>query len=289
MKRALVVEGGGMRGAHTCGALMALVHGGLSNFDVVAATSAGACTAAYLVSGQHHLFPNIWTKHLHDGRFINLRKLASRRSVMDLDFLIHTVFRELEPLNVEAIRNSPTRFFIVATDCETGQPVYFDNRSGSILNALKASAAMPLAYRHPVVIENRTYLDGGLSDPIPIQRVIDEGCEEIYLLLTRMEGYRKKPLFMNLLPRIYRKKYPQLAELLERRHEEYNETILRIEKGDFPARLIIIRPQAKLPVRRLTTNHAKIKAAIQQGFQETMAVLESGHPGKTFDFVAMTR
>lgn len=282
MKTALVIEGGGMRGAHTCGAVMALVQEGHADFDIVVAASAGACTAAFFVSGQHELLPVVWGKYLHDGRFINLRKLATRQSVMDLDFLVHTVFRDLVPLDVEAVRKNKTRFFIVATDCETGEPKYFMNHSDPILNSLKASAAMPIAYRHPVVIENRIYLDGGLSDPIPIQKAIDEGAEEIYLLLTRPEGYRKKPLFLNLLPRIYQKKFPRLAELIALRHKNYNELLIRIEKGDFPARLIVIRPQEKLPLNRLTTNKAKIKAAIEQGFREATGILKS-HKGRRVD------
>ncbi len=283
-----------MRGAHSCGALMALVHSGLTHFDVVTAASAGACTAAYLVSGQFHLFPVIWTKYLHDGRFINLKKLATRHSVMDLDYLIHTVFREQQPLDVEAIRKSRTRFFIVATDCETGLPKYFDSRRDPIWTALKASAALPIAYRHPVVIDRKTYIDGGVSDPVPLQKAIDEGCDEIYLILTRPEGYRKKPPFFHILPRLYQKKYPKLAELFQTRYRDYNQLMERIENwGVAPRsaerhiRLTVIRPQGKLPLNRLTTNRMKILGAVEQGFREAISILTPNKSGSTIDFKAM--
>ncbi len=273
MKRGLVVEGGGMRGAHSCGALMALADRGLTDFDVVAATSAGACTSAFLVSRQFDMFPVIWTKYLHDGRFINLMKLATRQSVMDLDYLIHEVFRNLEPLDVDSLRRNPTCFYVSATDCLTGTASYFNNHEDFILNALKASSAMPIAYRHPVIIDNRPYVDGGIVDSIPIQKALDEGCGEIFVLLTRPEGYRKKAPLVNLLPRIYQKKYPRLAEAILRRHEVYNETLSRIENEDYPAKLTVIRPRQKLPVKRLTTNVEKIRAAIDQGYSDAMATL----------------
>lgn len=262
-----------MRGAHTCGALMALAERGKTDFDVVVAASAGACTAAYLVSRQFDLFPVIWTKYLHDGRFVDLKRLPTRRSVMDLDFLIHRVFKELDPLDVEAIRRSPTKFFIVSTHCETGTPVYFDAHKDPILNALKASAAMPIAYRHPVVIDGRTFIDGGVTDPVPVQKAIDEGCDDITVLLTRPEGYRKKIPLVNILPRLYARKFPRLAEAFMRRYEAYNRSVDLIESGKLPARVTVIRPKTKLPVSRLSTNLEKIRATIRLGERDAREIL----------------
>jgi predicted patatin/cPLA2 family phospholipase len=267
-----------MRGAHTCGALMALAEKGLTDFDLVVGASAGACTAAYLVSGQFHLFSSVWTKHLHDGRFLDLKRLPTRRSVMDLDFLIHHVFRDLDPLDLEAIRRSPTKFLIVATDCHTGQAVYFDAHKDPILNALKASAALPIAYRPQVVLDGRTYIDGGVTDPIPIQKAIDEGCDEIVVLLTRPEGYRKKVPLVNVLARLYSRRYPRLAEAFLRRCEAYNHSMELVESGRLPARLTVIRPRTKLPVTRLTTSLEKIREAIRRGQEDAHHILCSTSP-----------
>lgn len=274
-KKALIVEGGGMRGAHTCGVLMGLIKEGLHTFDVVSAASAGACTAAYLVSRQFHLYPSIWADHLHGKVFINFRNIRGPKSVMDLDYLIDDLFGIRLPLDLEALRTSPTNFYMVATQCESGQATYFHNHRDPILQSLKASAALPLAYRRPVIIEGCTYLDGGLSDPIPIQKAIDHGCEEIFVVLTRLEGYRKKAPLINLLPRYYQKKYPALAETILKRHEVYNRALSRIEAGDFPARIHIFRPQKKLPVSRLTTKAENIRAAIDQGYRETLSLLQA--------------
>ncbi len=273
MKRGLVVEGGGMRGSHTCGAFMAMIDRGMTDFDVVVASSAGACTTAFFVSRQYDLFPTVWTKYLHDGRFIRLKNIALRRSVMDLDFLIHDIFGSLVPLDVEAVRKSTTDFYIVGTRCSTGQPHFFNNHRDPILNSLKASAALPIAYRHPVVIDGELYVDGGISDPIPIQKAIDEGCTEVTLLLTRPLGYRKKSPFLQILPRLYQKKFPHLAETLARRHATYNALMDRLDAGDFPCKLRIVRPSEKTPVSRLTTDIKKIRRTIEQGYRDALQSL----------------
>lgn len=283
MKRGLVIEGGGMRGAHSCGVLMALAQLRRTDFDVVTASSAGACTASYLVSRQYALLPVIWTKHIHGRRFIDLRKLPTRRSVMNLDYLIETVFSRAEPLDLEALRTTPTQFFISATDCATGSPHFFENHRDPILPALKASAALPIAYRGPVTIGDRAYIDGGASVPIPLQKALEEGCDDILLILTRPAGYRKKAPLINFLPRLYHKKYPQLARLFLHRHEEYNALMDRIENWDHPAKLTIIRPTGNLPVSRLTTKKEKIIAAVLRGYEDAYAVLSPGAPSHAID------
>jgi predicted patatin/cPLA2 family phospholipase len=282
-KRGLVIEGGGMRGAHTCGALIALAKLGHTEFDVVAAASAGACTAAYWVSRQFDLFPLVWSRHLHDGRFMDLKRLPTKRPVMDLDYLIHHIFKEVHPLNLEAIRRSATKFYIVSTSCETGEATYFDAHKAPILNALKASAAMPIAYHFPVVIEGQTYIDGGITDPIPIVKALEEGCDEITVLLTRPQGYRKHIPFLNLLPRYYAKKHPRLAHALMRRYEVYNQTVERLESGGFPAKVTVIRPDDRLAVSRLTTNRARILQAIRQGFEDAHQTVV-GQKAASIDF-----
>ena len=277
MKRGLVVEGGGMRGAHTCGILWPLVQTGRTHFDVVTATSAGTCTSAYFVAKQFNQFSWVSREFLHDRQFINLRKLFSRHSVMDLDYLINYIFRDVCPLDIKALQETATEFYITATRCDTAQPVYFNNHHDDIFTALKASAAMPVAYKHPVVIGDQQYIDGGISDSIPIQKAIDEGCDEIVVLMTRPLGYRMKPPFANLLPALFNKKFPAVAQALKQRHNHYNDVLRRIEKQDYPCKLTVIRPKDKLPVSRLTTKHEKIMAAIQMGYRDALAALQD-HP-----------
>lgn len=276
VKRGLVVEGGGMRGSHSCGVLMALIEHGFFEFDVVAATSAGACTAAFLVSRQFDLLPQIWTEHLHGSQFIKFRNILRRQSsVMDLDYLIDQVFTNSQPLNTEEIRKSKTTFYMVATHCHTGKPQYFEGHKDPVLPALKASSALPLAYHQPVIIDGNPYIDGGLSDAIPLQKVIDAGCTEAIVILTRPQGYRKKSPFIDVMPAYYRKRFPHLAQEIKRRHERYNSVIQRLENNDFPIKLLVIRPSVSPLATRLTTNLKKIKASILQGYQDAKMTLRN--------------
>ena len=59
----------------------------------------------------------------------------------------------------------PIKFAAVATDFESGKPVVFN--VGNAGQAVRASASIPNVFQ-PVVIGNRKYVDGGLSQPVPV-------------------------------------------------------------------------------------------------------------------------
>ena len=63
------------------------------------------------------------------------------------------------------IQQFPIKFAAVATDFESGKPVVFN--VGNAGQAVRASASIPNVFQ-PVVIGNRKYVDGGLSQPVPV-------------------------------------------------------------------------------------------------------------------------
>ncbi|HZI32366.1 MAG TPA: patatin-like phospholipase family protein, partial [Candidatus Binatia bacterium] len=171
---ALIVEGGAMRGAWAAGVLGFLHERGWRHFDRVYAASSGACSAAYFVAGMWEPGLNIWRNLAsHAVRKTNVLR---RKPIIDLAYLVDHVFRKHVPLSVEALQKAPTRFFIVLTDCHTGEPVYFHVRDDRVFAALRATSTMPLATRGFDFVDGHPYADGGVSDPIPIRRAIEDGA-----------------------------------------------------------------------------------------------------------------
>jgi predicted patatin/cPLA2 family phospholipase len=60
---------------------------------------------------------------------------------------------------------------------------YFDNSFENIIDGLLASCAFPLLFE-PIAIEGKQYVDGGVICNVPIKKVIEEGCDEVFLFLT---------------------------------------------------------------------------------------------------------
>lgn len=273
-KRALIVEGGGMRGAHTAGALAQLSQDPAMHFDVICASSAGACTAAFWVAGQHHRYERIWGDYLHEDRLIRYRHLIKPGPVMDLPYLLYEVFVEHEPLDTAKILSSPIDFFITATNCRSGRAHYFHNKQGiDVLKALQASAAMPFAHPLPVWYEGEPFADGGIADSIPLRKAITEGCDEFVILLTRPEGYRKAQPGRLPWPRWLFRRYPGLAESMLHRHQLYNEQLEAVRELERAGKAVVIRPPADLKISRLTRRRDRILQAIEQGKRDTANAL----------------
>ncbi len=275
IKRGLVIEGGGIRGSHSAGALAELHENkDVPSFDVICGSSAGACSIAYWVSQQHHILEKLWSNYLHGGRFIRYRHLLTPRPIMNLDYLIHDVFVHREPLDTQAIIDSPVDFYITATNCHTGKAHYFHNKDRiDVLEALRASAAMPIAYPLPVWNRGEPYADGGIADSIPIQKALDENCDEIWLVLTQPAGYRKEAVSRWPWPRWIFRRYPALAEAILERHIRYNRQLDFIDELERQGRARVIRPSAELPVSRLTRKHSLILETIAMGRKDAAAFL----------------
>lgn len=66
--------------------------------------------------------------------------------------------------------------YVTATDFANGEMVVM--KEGRLIDAIRASIALPFAYR-PHVVDGRTLVDGYLADPLPVGVAIREGADVI--------------------------------------------------------------------------------------------------------------
>ncbi len=273
MKKALVIEGGGMRSAYAAGALVALQELGHTRFDVVVGTSAGACCAVNFVGGQPRSNFKILHDYLCNSRFIRFRKVFTRENIVDIDFLLDEVIARHVPLPLKEVKASATEIYVTATDCHTGEVAYFDFSESHNVEMLRASCAMPYLYRRKILFHGKRYVDGGVAASIPVQKVIEEACDEIVVICTRPWGYRKKRNPLAWLNYLFFPRYPKMVKALNQRWLEYNQTLDWLENPPSSKRVIAIRPKGKLPVTRTTRDPKKIKQGFEMGYQDTQEIL----------------
>src|SRR6267143_235144 len=207
-KTALIVEGGAMRGAWAAGVLAFLHERGRRQYDLVYAASSGACSAAYFVAGMWEPGLTIWREYA--CKVVRKTNFLRRKPIIDLAYLVDYIFKQRFPLSVEAIQKAPTRFYIVLTDCHTGEPVYFRAQDERIFDALRATSSMALATRGFDYVDGRPYADGGVSDPIPIHRALEDGATDITVVLTHSANFRLKPM-PRFLGRLAYPQFPAVA------------------------------------------------------------------------------
>ena len=169
----------------------------------------------------------------------------------------------------ESFNDKAKKYEVVATDVITGESKFFDkNNCSDIISAVKASASMPVMSKM-IDVEGRKYLDGGISTSIAYKRAFDVGYSKAIVVLTREEGYRKKPVnkINESIYKRYFKPLPNLVEKLMTVPERYNKMQEEMEELAEEGKLLIIRPQNKVTVQRLEHSSVKLEKLYNEGYE----------------------
>ncbi|MFE2995383.1 patatin family protein [Nocardia sp. NPDC059246] len=193
---ALVIEGGSSRGAYSHGMAMAIEELGiLPCFDAVYGASAGALNAAWLLCGRAVDSRRAWNPEVIN-RVINPARALRGGRVVDTEYLVHTVYERIVPMDFPAILANSITFHPIATDADTGaavdlHPELSDVRS--VQTALRASTCLPILAGRPVPIGARRYVDAGLSESVPVRTALTQGATRVLVLRTRRAGETMHP------------------------------------------------------------------------------------------------
>lgn len=274
----LVVQGGGMRAAYSAGALSTLLSYNLTDvFEHVIGSSAGAINGAYYLSADPYA-QNIYSDDITNKNFVNLLR---RDKKVDIDYLIDLVLKHKRPIDLEKIKRSYSKLHIVVTNAKTGKKEVLSKHLdlAELYEEFRATAALPMLYDKAVVINNKWYIDGGVSDLIPIDVAYKLGCTDIVVVMTqRMENYRfdrRHTRLVNHLIRKYAKSQPSKI----RRILPTNETVLKLNlnkiKHPFKKTTIyLVEPSdANALVSLSTIDKPKIQKLIALGINDMDTVL----------------
>jgi predicted patatin/cPLA2 family phospholipase len=261
--RALVVEGGAMRGVFAAGVLDAFTQADFYPFDFVIGVSAGSTAALSYLSGDYERTYKVFSSHGTRPEFINFRRALTGGHLTDIKWLLTESMREmaLDHATFEA-RGIP--LYVVSTRIRDGKPCYSEVVTDNMHPVLSATCAIPIAYRSYPEIKGMAMADGGLSDSIPVETAYAWGARDITVILSQRHGYRKRPanpLFANLVLR----KQPALARATRQRYDHYNKSLDFIDAPPEDSQLRLIAPGREFRVGRLSRNARSLEKGYQHG------------------------
>ncbi len=165
---ALVLSGGGARGCAHIGAIKMLEQSGFK-ITSVAGTSMGALVGGIFATGLLKNFEE-WISSLDMMEVLKLTDFSiSKKGFVKGKKVIEKI-KEIVP--DRRIEELPIPFCAVATDIIQGSEVVFTE--GDLFEAIRASISIPTVFQ-PHKIGERYYVDGGLMNPIPVNRVKRSG------------------------------------------------------------------------------------------------------------------
>jgi NTE family protein len=202
-RTALVVSGGGSKGAFAVGAAKYLVQEAGLSFDILAGTSTGALITAMLAADGAHGIPILETEYTTagPGSIVEERTppaaILSASSVFTTRGLEARIQATITEERFQRLLASGRTLLLATVELESGKLVYWYTgphfrpahgearritTRGTLMRALLASAAIPVAMP-PVRIDDGTFVDGGVREYAPIEATADAGADRILCIM----------------------------------------------------------------------------------------------------------
>lgn len=257
----------------TSGVLDVFMANGIK-LDAAVGVSAGVLFGCNYKSNQPGRALRYNIRFKDNPEYMSWRSLLRTGNYVNEHFSYHLLPHEYDPMDFQAYRENPMKFYAVCTDIDEGRPVYheIDDADGTGLRWMQASASMPV-FARPVEIDGRHYLDGGITDSIPLKFIQQKGYRKNVVILTQPADHYKKKAHVGLAMKMFLKKYPKVAELMSIRHVMYNEQLDYVRSEHQKGDTFLICPDEKLDIGRLSLKEDKMRRVYETGVEKALSLL----------------
>ncbi len=276
---AIIDVGGGFRAIFGAGVLDRCLEEGIA-FDHCYGVSAGSANLTSFLAHQHGRNHTFYTQYAFRKEYASVNSFIHNHNFANLDYVYGTLSNHdgENPLDYEAFAADPAQFTVVACDARDGSTKYFtkDDMHYDDYDILKASSAVPVACQ-PYMIDGVPYFDGGIADPVPVQKAIDDGCDRIVLVLTRPKDVIREQHKDVAPARILRRSHPEAADRLLERYETYNTEVAAAKQYLAEGIVLILAPEELYGLSTLSKTYEGLERMYRAGY---------GQAGRIADFLA---
>ena len=275
MSTSLILEGGGYRGQFTSGVLDIFMEQGLY-FDAVYAVSAGSLNAMGYLAHQIGRANRINLAFRDDKRYMGWSSFLTSGSIVSPEFMYQVIQDEIDPFDYTSfnLQAKCTSFYSVVSEMSLGQPEYHKIEVlPRDIDWVRASATLPVVSKK-VQLEGKYYLDGGITDAIPLNKSLADGHTKHVVVLTQHREFIKKPYAYPRISRLRYEEFPKFLQALETRHILYNELrqkIFRMEKAD---ELVVVCPPVPVNIKQIEHGGPQLLDLYIKGRHEASAALD---------------
>lgn len=225
MKKALVLEGGGLRGAYTAGVCSWLIENEIE-FDLLCGISSGALFAICTGLKDVKMLHDCATTYSISPRNSGLNAFIHEFQPVGYDYLFNVVLPikvNLTPARIQSIKPLVEYGVYDLKNEDVLWKTQFDLSND--LMWLKAACVLPIAGRN-VKIGNQYYMDAGVRTMVPIDQALTHDIDKLFIVTTKPANFVRKdnsPIIQFILDVLYFKHKKLLKEFRDRREVYYRE------------------------------------------------------------------
>lgn len=267
--------GGGLRAVYGTGVLDFCLDSNI-DFPYLIGVSAGSGNIASYMAHQKERSLKFYLDYAFRKEYMSLENLRKTGSYIDLDYIYSGLSNEggEDPLDFDMVEKNPAQFTVVSTNAQNGEPQYFTKKDmgKNSYDVFKTSCCIPIINK-AYSFGGNEYYDGGLSDPVPVRKAIEDGCEKVVVCLTRPIDFRKKHKVPSKMFDRVMKDYPEIAKTLVTSIDKYNEDIDYITKLQEEGKVLVLAPESCCGVNTLSRKRKNMQELYNLGYKDAQKIL----------------
>jgi len=278
--RALVLSGGGSKGAYQVGALEYILGEKRVVYDAFCGVSVGAINAAFLSmykSGEEldailHL-SEMWSKLDNSKIYKRWFPFGRWHAIWKKSFFDSSPLHDLlkSGISLQKIRESGKRVNVGVVSLSSGKYTIFDQTSEHFIDAVIASASFP-GMLTPVSFLGQLWTDGGVKEISPIKKAVELGADIIDVIITNPQTRAKKfienPTTVDVLKRSLDLSTDKIMANDIEKVEMYNILAQNGLTEKKYVQLNIVRPDLNLIEDLLDFRQEKIQEMMEKGYND---------------------
>ena len=259
-KTALIVEGGGQRGVFSFGITDTFINRNYDPFDIYMGVSNGVAVLCWYLIRETD---NNLEKMLYaaKGDYLSYKNIFIGKDIIKF----HQMYEDGEKMfrpSMEKIKNNlkGKDYIAVVTDAIEANAEYYSFGDGEWMPKMIASGTLPILVRTPSLIDGRRKFDGGVADPLPVEKAYEMGAKKIIVIRTYEKKFRRKLKIENYIGALLSREYPKLRKALLVHDKTYNRALDFINNPPSDCEIVQLCPPEKLKSKRDSKNIEILKA-----------------------------
>ena len=264
-KTALIVEGGGQRGVFSFGITDTFINRNYDPFDIYMGVSNGVAVLCWYLIRETD---NNLEKMLYaaKGDYLSYKNIFIGKDIIKFHQMYEDGEKMFKP-SMEKIKNNlkGKDYIAVVTDAIEANAEYHSFGDGEWMPKMIASGTLPILVRTPSLIDGRRKFDGGVADPLPVEKAYEMGAKKIIVIRTYEKKFRRKLKIENYIGALLSREYPKLRKALLVHDKTYNRALDFINNPPSDCEIVQLCPPEKLKSKRDSKNIEVLKADYKLG------------------------
>ena len=274
-KTALIVEGGGQRGVFSFGITDTFINRNYDPFDIYMGVSNGVAVLCWYLIRETD---NNLEKMLYaaKGDYLSYKNIFTGKDIIKFHQMYEDGEKMFKP-SMEKIKNNlkGKDYIAVVTDAIKANAEYYSFGDGEWMPKMIASGTLPILVRTPSLIDGRRKFDGGVADPLPVEKAYEMGAKKIIVIRTYEKKFRRKLKIENYIGALLSREYPKLRKALLVHDKTYNRALDFINNPPSDCEIVQLCPPEKLKSKRDSKNIEVLKADYNLGKTVAKVYLDS--------------